>query len=76
MEKIHNNEEYVLLRDLSADHPARNVKLLKEINAEIRNLQSKIWRNVSTWKIGENTYNQLHDTWTEFSEFRCKKSFL
>ncbi|MEK6884978.1 MAG: hypothetical protein AABY22_35430 [Nanoarchaeota archaeon] len=83
MEKIFDNvnpeiinSEFVLLKDLPADHPIRNNKLLKEINAECRNLKSKIWRNVSSWKIGKNTYNQLGNSWIEFSEFRCNKTFL
>lgn len=72
---MNDNAEFVLLKDLLTEHPARN-KVLKEINAEIRNLQSKLWRNVSTWKIGKSTYNQLGRVWTEFSEFRCDKSLL
>lgn len=73
---MNDNVEFVLLKDLPTEHSARNSKTLTELNAKIRNLQSKLWRNVSTWKIGKNTYNQLGNVWTEFSEFRCDKLFF
>lgn len=62
---------YILLSSLPQEHELRNKKL-KEISAEIRNKLSKAWRNPSTWKIGNFSYNELGDVWTELNEFRIK----
>lgn len=59
-----------LLHELPADHPLRNTPL-GEIGAEVRNLQSTLWRDLKTWYIGRCTYNQLGDSWTSTNEFRA-----
>lgn len=58
-----------LLHELPADHPLRNTPL-GELRADYRNLLTKEWRPISTWKIKANTYNQLGDVWTKLGEFR------
>lgn len=59
----------MILGQLSPGHPLRNTPL-KAIQAECRNLHSKNWCPVATWKIGKNTFNELGAAWTETNEFR------
>lgn len=40
------------------------------LKVEIRNKQSKNWRSISKWKIGNKTYNETEQGWSEFNEFR------
>lgn len=62
---------YIDLASLSHDHKLRNCKL-KDIQAECKNLGQKSWRNISTWKIGGNTYNELGEAWIKNNNWRCK----
>lgn len=59
-----------LLHELSEDHQLRTTPL-REIGGQCRNLQSRTWRDVSSWRIGRNTYNDLGEVWTSLNEFRA-----
>lgn len=50
------------LHELPEAHPARN-KPIKTLNATIVCRYTKSKRDPSTWKIKDNTYNQLNDSW-------------
>lgn len=61
----------MILSSLPIGHPLRSLPL-REISAECRNLQSAIWRSVSHWRIGRNSFNELRGPWLEFNEFRSE----
>ncbi len=62
---------YIDLSSLPPNHQLRNCKL-KDIQAECKNLGQKLWRDISTWKIGNNTYNELGETWIKNNNWRGK----
>lgn len=40
------------------------------IDAEVRNVGSKTWRSLASWKIAKASFNQLGPVWTANNEFR------
>lgn len=50
------------LHELPIDDPLRN-RPIKTLNATIVCRHTKSKRDPSTWKIKDNTYNQLNDSW-------------
>lgn len=59
---------WVLLAESPPQAAERNMKL-KDLDAKCRNKLQKDWRPVAKWAIGNCTYNQLGDAWTDTSEF-------
>ena len=50
------------LHELPPDHHLRNAPI-RSIGATIVCRHTKSKRDPSTWKIKDNTYNQLNDSW-------------
>lgn len=47
---------------------------LKDLSVALcRNLKSKTWRDVKTWRIKDNTYNELGSVWTELNEWKLER---
>jgi hypothetical protein len=61
----------IYLKDLSEDHPLRNLPL-GQIKAEIRNIWQTKWRSVSNWRVARATYNELGPVWIECSQWRVQ----
>jgi hypothetical protein len=56
------------LHELPPDDPLRNTSL-KDLNIRIRCRHTKATRDPRTWKIKNNTYNQLNDSWQNNFDF-------
>ena len=50
------------LSDLPTEHPLRNTKIA-HMKIQIICKHTKSKRDPSTWKIKNNTYNELNDSW-------------
>jgi hypothetical protein len=58
----------VMLDKLPVEDAMRNLPL-KQIKARIRNRHGKQWRDLSCFRIGDCTYNELSSDWHLFNEF-------
>jgi len=52
----------VRLSDLPTEHPLRNTKI-SQMKIQIVCKHTKSKRDPLTWKIKNNTYNELNDSW-------------
>jgi len=57
-----------LLHELPSDHKLRNTAL-KDIDVRIRCRHTKSTRDPRTWKIKNDTYNRLCDSWKTNFDF-------
>lgn len=62
-----------LLHTLPSDHPLRNTPL-RELDVSVRHVNLKQSRDPRTWKIRDNTFNELGSNWMEFFEFEVVES--
>jgi hypothetical protein len=58
----------ILLHELQNDHNLRN-SALQSIDVRIRCRHTKSTRDPRTWKIKNNTYNELNDSWKTNFDF-------
>jgi len=58
----------LLLHELPPDDPLRNTAL-KDLNVRIRCRHTKATRDPRTWKIKNNSYNELNDSWQTNFDF-------
>ena len=58
----------VFLHELQNDHHLRN-SALQTIDVRIRCRHTKSSRDPRTWKIKNNTYNELNDSWQNNFDF-------
>ena len=61
-----------VIEDLPEGHPLRNTPF-NLIKAEGRLRNMKVWKNITTWKIGTKTYNDLTGSWRVNYTFRTPR---
>lgn len=69
------NRFYAILADLPEGHFLRTTRL-GAIHAEVRHLESKVWRPVATWKIKNTSFEGLGSVWKEHNQFRAPVQLL
>lgn len=57
------------LHELPPDHPARNTAFKDMDNITIQCRHTKAKRDPRTWKIKNDTYNRLNDSWQNNFDF-------
>lgn len=58
----------MMLHEYPSDHPSRNTAL-KDLDVRIRCRHTKSTRDPRTWKIRNDTYNRLNDSWRNNFDF-------
>jgi hypothetical protein len=64
-----NNEKIYRLHELPPDHPLRNTALKDMGNLILQCRHTKSKRDPRTWKIKNDTYNRLNDSWQNNFDF-------
>jgi hypothetical protein len=68
MDQIAHGEDMKLLHEMPVDHPIRNTALIN-LDVRIRCRHTKSMRDPRTWKIKNDTYNRLNDSWRNNFDF-------
>ena len=69
MDQITHGEDMTkLLHEIPVDHPMRNTALVN-LDVRIRCRHTKSMRDPRTWKIKNDTYNRLNDSWRNNFDF-------
>jgi len=56
------------LHELPPDHRLRNIAI-KDLDVRMKCLDSGTTRDARTWRIKNDTYNRLNDTWQNNFDF-------
>jgi len=71
-EQTDQGDNEVKLHELPLDHPHRNTPI-KDIDVTIVCVHTGAKRNPRTWKIKNNTYNELNSSWQKNFYFQLQE---